>query len=256
MTPAFPQAWRLAPFAAALLLASAGHATSVPLSQASTDETDPAVLTATVDFQISGPSELTLTVSNGTSDPFAFDLDEVFFNGSSDVAGLTLVSASDGEAWKLNAGNTKAGGFGHFDFKLSGSSIAAGDSVMFVLGVSGSGPYDMADFVESGADCSVTSARDPGDCETFSRVPPGDQITQVAVKFMRGPGDDSAYGGSNGPGQPALIPEPQLFLLLGASALLMASWSRRGRDGPAPCASRRPGSPSGPTGRGTPARRR
>lgn len=199
-----------------VLAAQASGATLV-LSQLSSDETPASVLAATLDFQISGASQLTLRVSNDTADPSdpipspAYQLREIFFNASAGVASLTLVSATssaDGLVtadWKLASGH--AGGFGRFDFQLlnakgnSKNEIAPGETVSFVFSIAGAGPFDTSHFISE-----------------LSTIPPGEFPAHAAVKFVSGPRGDSAYG--------AVVPEPLSVFQLGMG-LAGLSWLRR-----------------------------
>jgi hypothetical protein len=66
----------------------------ITLSSASSDETPAADLDATFDFSVVG-STLTLVVTNDTTDPDEFNINEIYFNASdtSSVTGLTFTSA-------------------------------------------------------------------------------------------------------------------------------------------------------------------
>jgi hypothetical protein len=189
----------------ALSAAAPSHAAVVTLSQLSSDETDPALLQATLEFIVSGDT-LVLTVSNDS----AFQIHQVYFNASDNVAGLTLTSPTSG--WSLQT-NKSADGFGQFDFALIGDNgipkiglqtILAGDSQVFTFDITpanGATVTDM-DFVLN-----------------LSSIPPGGTPSLAAAKFIRGPADDSAFG--------AVIPLPPAatagLVLMGAALL----WSRR-----------------------------
>jgi hypothetical protein len=198
--------WALALGGIGLVLgAASAQATTIILSTHSSDETDPAVLDATFDFSITGASELTLTITNDTPD---YVISSVFFNGSTDVTSLTFDSATkdpSGSAtnvtgrWIFSQAPPPivADGFGGFDFNLedkgNGSpatrEILAGETVAFVFTITGTGPFDMDDFAAE-----------------FSTVPPGDTQSIAAAMFVRGPGDDSAFG--------SYVPEPSTFTML------------------------------------------
>jgi hypothetical protein len=196
-------------FAAALALPLAAplRASAVTFSVASSDSTAPSGLDAVLDIEVTG-STLTLTLTNTSA---SFNLNELFFNAASNVTGLSLTSAthSDGNAdvtsdWSLVAdggpGNpTRVGGFGTFDFGLDGpvgqtdpALIGPGESIIFVLAISGTGPFSPVSFQE------LTSGPIP---------------SLAAVKFVNGPGDDSAFGNA--------VPEPStdLFVATGLAAL-------------------------------------
>ena len=84
-----PFVWAVALSGLGLVLGVASaQATTITLSTHSSDETDPGVLDATLDFVITGASELTLTVTNDTPD---YVINNVFFNGSTDVPAPTIL---------------------------------------------------------------------------------------------------------------------------------------------------------------------
>lgn len=180
-----------------LLISSAVHAgVALNLSDMSSDETDPAMLSAVLEFEVLGDL-LTLTVTNETTDPNPFDVSAIYFNASSEIEGLLLSQAPIG--WDLLL-NQRADGFGTFDFaligKLGGSEmlIDPGSSSMFIFDILGSDPFQETYFTSD-----------------FSTIPPGSNPAIAAAKFVRGPGDDSAFG--------AMVPEPSTL-----SLLLIGSW--------------------------------
>ncbi len=200
-------------FAMALALAAPVRASVLPFSAASSDSTPASSLDAVLDAQVAGTT-LTLTLTNTSA---SFNLNELFFNATPNVSGLSLTSAthSDGNtnvasAWPLVAvggrGNpTKAGGFGTFDFTLDGpvgqtdpALIGPGESIVFALAIGGTGPFTVADFQE------LTSAPNP---------------SLAVVKFVNGPGDDSAFGNA--------VPEPSTGLLVAAGLSALAAVRRR-----------------------------
>jgi hypothetical protein len=195
---------------AALLLSSGASATTIVLSQFSSDETDPSVLDATLDLGVAGTT-LTVTLTNDTTAPFEYSIISIAFNSSSDITGLALSSASgsgDGVntgSWSLGSGGMD--GFGSFDHKLSGpvdmqpASVLPGETQTFTLTFTCLGTCDMSDFgVE------------------LSTVPPGNIPSLAAAQFVSGPGDDSAFG--------ATVPEPGTVSLL---ALGLAGLAIRAR---------------------------
>lgn len=204
--------------AALLVLAADAPGSTLVLSQLSSDETPAELLDAALVFQISGANELTLRVRNQTAAPDAYQLREIFFNAGSDVASLALVSATssvDGVVtgdWKLDL-SVRADGFGVFGFGLLGArgnsrnEIAPAESVDFVFSFD-PGPVDMSDFGSE-----------------LSRIPPGTTPALAAVKFVSGPGDDSAFG--------AVVPEP-LTVLQVALGLGGLSWASRRRRAASP----------------------
>jgi hypothetical protein len=197
--------------AAALLTSgTAAQATTITLSTASSDETDPNLLSATFEFQITGATELTLTVTNDTTSPNAYNINQIFFNAAGNIAGLGLDSAThsaEGDvtgAWAPVDVNTMVNGFGVFDFGLTDgvgetdpSVIGENEFVTFKFSISGTGPFDMTDFKVENAKGFL-----------------------AAAKFVSGPGDDSAFGA---------VPEPSTALLLGLGLGGLTWASRKGR---------------------------
>ncbi len=186
--------------AAALWCATGASASFIDLSTHSSDNTDPSRLSARLDFQVSG-STLTLSVTNGTSGSYEYTLNRLYFNvdPSSGVTGLELTRAPSG--WDLVT-DKKVAGFGYFDFGLIGGvgndpwNILPGETVVFTFEILGSAA-GKGDFIRG--------------LSTKGFV--------AASKFIRGPGDDSAFG--------AAIPAPGALALLGAGALLGCTRRRR-----------------------------
>lgn len=196
-----------------LLLAGGAQAAVIPLSQLSSDATDPALLDAVFDFQVQTGDQLSLEVANDSN----FTINQIFFNGSDDVSGVSLSSVSDGSAWAASGGpqGTKAGGFGSFDFAFSSDGnaegIQSGETLTFLFDILGPCAETMG--------CTMTDFVGP---DTFSTPPPADMLAQAAAKFVQGPGDDSAFGAANGEGFPPVgVPEPgtTTLLLLGSGLL-------------------------------------
>ena len=79
--------------ALALLAAPTASALSLGFSALSSDETDPSALDALLDVQVAG-NTLTLTLTNQS----LYNVNQLYFNASSDVTGLTLTSATHSDA--------------------------------------------------------------------------------------------------------------------------------------------------------------
>jgi len=185
----------------ALAVVNTASATLINLSDASSDETDAGLLSATMDFEVLG-NVLTLTVTNNTADPTAYLINELYFNVPDGV-----ILSFDGLAGWNAFTNEMAAGFGTFDFALldgqggSPNQIMAGETVAFTFTIT-SGSPDKEDFV------------------TLFSVPVGDGDGWiVAAKFVGGPDDDSAFGAS--------IPTPGVLALLGAAGLVGSRRRRR-----------------------------
>jgi hypothetical protein len=201
-------------FLTALLAPLPAAALPVTLSTASSDTTPAEDLDATFDFSVVG-STLTLVVTNDTTDPNEFNVNEIYFNVSdtSSVTGLTFTSAmhsvegnvmmdwSSGMPLGLKT-DIMADGFGVFDFGLTNmmgetdpSTIWPTQSVTFTFTIAGTGPFAPGDFIA-----------------------PSSLGYTAAAKFVNGPGDDSAYGA---------VPEPSTALLLALGLVGIAAGRRR-----------------------------
>lgn len=200
--------------ALAVGLSSSAAATTLVLSDFSSDTTPASQLDATVTFDVVG-NTLTVSLTNQTGDPAAFNINEIYFNSSDSVTDLMLTS---GPAWSLSSstglgGPTDAGKFGIFDWALKDANnadvIMPLETSVFELSITGVGPFDMSDFGTE-----------------FSTIPSGDTPALVAAKFIQCVGaacvenDDSAFG--------ATIPEPgtAALLLLGMTGLAFLGRNR------------------------------
>ena len=152
--------------AGALVAGGEAHATPPNLSNTSmsnigNDRAFPAAaLSATLDFELTDPSTLTLTVSNDSAD---LDIVAIYLNAAGHVTALSLESAP--KRWTLG-GDPDTGAFGVFGFvlcvpdeKAKKDEFDAGDTAVFVLGIAGTGPFAESDFtgVVSGADRCETA---------------------------------------------------------------------------------------------------
>ncbi len=193
----------LAAIAVSLVCANTATASIITLSQLSSDDTDPALLSATFDFAVSG-NTLTLSVTNDTLAPIDYLISEVYFNAPD---GVTL--SFDGLAgWSFLTGQT-ADGFGRHDFALIDGQgneldqIESGETVIFSFTI-------------------LTGSLTPQSIlSSFSEIPPGNQSMVIAAKFQSGPMDDSAFGAS--------IPAPGALPLVMVGLGLMNRRRRRVR---------------------------
>lgn len=189
--------------AAAAMLAAPATATIITLSNASSDVTPASFLDATFDFEVTGIT-LTLTVTNTTIVPNTFNINELYFNGSDNVLGLTVDSIPLG--WNLLT-NQMADGFGVFGFALIYGGpedgpyvINPGETTVFTFTIDGLA--EKVDFVNE-----------------LSDALPEQTAAFAAAKFVVGPDDDSAFG--------AFVPEPGTVALLGLAGLLGLRRRRR-----------------------------
>ena len=171
-------------------------ATTIILSDVSSDATPVSQLRAILFFEVgefdagNPGDELKLTVTNPTTVPTEFNINEVFWNGSDDVYGLTLLTVTHSVEGDVFVGwdfviNKKANGFGTFDFGLTDgvgemnpNVIGPFEDIVFILGITSSNFVDATDF-------DIPNARG------FT----------AAAKFVNGPDDpespgneDSAFG--------------------------------------------------------------
>lgn len=162
------------------------------------------VLNATLSFSITalGSSSsndlLTLTLDNQTTAPNAFSINEVYFNFTGNHGGFSIDSGTA----TLNHGPIPGDGFGAFDIKLDGFSLASGGTSVWTI------------------DLGLTGVTD-SDFNDLSSIPPGDTQTLAALKFVQGPSDDSAFG--------AVVPVPAAVWLFGSGMLALAGVARRKR---------------------------
>lgn len=211
--------------AAALTLATPGLATTISLSSVSSDGTPASQLDADFDFSVSG-STLTLTVTNTGSD---FNINEIYFNASGLVSGLSLTSATHNVAGDVSAAwlpievGSSADGFGTFDFALTDgvgetnvNVIEPGEEIVFVFSITGSGGYADADFIVANEDGYQAAAK-------FVNGPPDPECVGLTEPTEMCPGaagtEDSAFGA---------VPEPLLgwLVAVGLGAAVAAGRKR------------------------------
>lgn len=180
------------------------QATIIPLSDfSSEDDPGPEVLNAEISFSVTGTT-LTIEVSNLTDGPdegldTGFNIQELYFNVTSNVTGLSLDTGPTGWTLYSSPPETEITPFGKFDFALKdgmGSEIEGETSIAFTLAITGTG-VSAADFYIE-----------------LSTIPPGDSPMLVVAKFIQGPGDASAFGATN-------VPEPGTISLVGLGALAL-----------------------------------
>ena len=191
---------RLIAMVGALAFANAASATLINLSSASSGDTPFDLLSATMDFDVTGTT-LTITVTNNTADPDAFKINMLFFNGPD---GVTL-SLDMMAGWSLDT-DQMVGPFGTFDFAVSGGTggspnqIASGETLEFTFTITGTA--DKNGFIKA------------------LSTPTGDNSAWiVAAKFVIGPNDESDFG--------AAVPTPGVLALLGAAGLFGGRRRRR-----------------------------
>jgi hypothetical protein len=182
---------------AALCLAGTSGAASIMLSDLSSDETPASVLDAQLDFDVTGATQMTLTVTN-LSD---YRITAIYFNATDVVVSLSLDSPTGWDFYTpLDPGvpDRKADGFGVFDYALhdaGSASIAPSGSATFV--------FTFTSLEIEGGVFETVYASDF--LSERSTIPPGDTPMVVAAKFMSGPNDDSAWGAAPEPGSAALL---------------------------------------------------
>lgn len=191
-------------FVTLLAPVSASALTLTLSDRASSEGIDPLILDATFDFVVVGGDTLELTVTNTTTAPNEFNVNEIYFNAlDTAVSGLTLLSAQHSAAgdvlagWSPVATNVMVNGWGTFDFGLQNgvgetdpTVIGPSEDILFTFSIAGACAgglsCDMNDFLD------LSSGGDDG-------------RGAAAAKFVNGPGDASSFG---------TVPEPSTALLL------------------------------------------
>jgi hypothetical protein len=206
--------WANASLLGVLLLGvSTAQASTINLSSVSSDATPASSLSATIDTQILGGDTLQLTVTNDTTAPNEFNINQVYFNGSDDVTSLVLSTATHSDIgdvlgdWAPVVHVAGANGFGDFDFGLLDGEgendpwlIGPTESIVYVLAITGN--------CATAYDCTMDDFN-VGNANGFT----------FAAKFVNGPDDDSAFG---------TVPEPATALLV-PLGLGLACWRGRSR---------------------------
>jgi hypothetical protein len=214
---------------AALMVVSSAQATTIILSDMSSDDTPFEQLNATFEFSDADAfGEITLTVTNHTADPAAFNINQIYFNAHTLVGLLSLESATHSDAgdvtgeWGgpgLVGGGQGSGMFGTFDFALTdGEGFNSPEQI---------GPSEYIDFVFSGADpftsMDVFAVRN--DAGKFASAK---FVNCRGVSCMDDGFDDSAFGAQGT--RSFVLPEPTTALLLGLGIAGLAASSRRRRE--------------------------
>ncbi len=205
----------------ALLSASGAGAATITLSLVSSDATPASQLDATLEIAVgefdlgNAGDELKLTLTNPAGGDALFNVNSVWWNAIPAVTSVSLLSATHSAAgdvfaaWNPVEIGSMVNGFGTFRFgltdgvgEMNANVLEPGESVVFILSISGTGPFTDVDFVV-------------GNSMSFT----------AAAKFVNGPDDpedpgneDSAFGA---------VPEPGTASLLGLGLLGIAAARRR-----------------------------
>ena len=207
-----------------LALGPTATASTIILSDVSSDLTPASQLDATIDFVVGDfdggnpGDEVEITLTNPAAvdgGDALFNINEIYWNAAANVVGLTLLSAThsaDGDVladWTPVETGSAADGFGTFEFALTDGTgeinpalVGPGENIVFILDIDGVG-VSMTDFIEQNAMGYIGAA-----------------------KFTNGPLDpespgneDSAFG--------AALPEPGTGLLFAIGCAVLGTASRR-----------------------------
>jgi hypothetical protein len=198
-------------------------ALTITLSDMSSDGTPAGTLDATFDFSIIGGSQLEIVLSNNTTVPDEFNINQIWWNASANVTSLSLLSAThsvNGDvfaAWNPVETNTMVDGFGTFDYGLTdgigGGNLEIaqpGSTITFLLDITGS--------CATAFNCNALD-------DFLSQVSELDK--SVAAKFVNGPDDPEAPGNEDSAfGASGAIPEPGTFVLTALGLIGLAAARR------------------------------
>jgi hypothetical protein len=173
---------------------------NILLSNRSSDQTPPEDLAAQLSFEIDGDlvylAAINLTPPPGEG---GYAINRILFNVSDAVTGLSMAS----DEWEL-VPQTALPGYGIFDFEIrpqagSGARIEGEGAAVFILQISGPGPFTAGGFAEA---LSVAAEGEtPGFAAAwFFDGPGGDDAWGIAVPASSGVDDgpvDEAGGGAN-----------------------------------------------------------
>jgi len=196
--------------------------TVLNLSEYSSDETPADCLSGLLTFTVTGDS-LVLSVTNDTTSPNDYYINQIYFNIGADLSKMTLTSAPSNWSLDYDEDGNKAGGFGYFDVELStnkkAAQVAPGKTLSFT-------------FTFKGLSSSLTDTLFTTEWSTS-----GHPSALGVAKFVRGPGDDSAFGSAYFVATPpdptptgGTVPEPVSLSVLGLAAGLGAVASRLRRS--------------------------
>ncbi len=196
--------------AASLAFANMASGAIITLSSASSEPgIDPADLSATLEFTVTG-NTLTLIVTNNTPSPTdSYNINQIFFNASDNVSNLA-VSVFPTE-WLLDTTGTMVNGWGVFDFKVFHGHETGPPHHLI-----GPGAFETFEFTFDGV--GITENDFVLELSDVSGAP-GNIPMFAAAKFVQGPGDISGFGAS--------VPEPGTLALLGLAGALLATRRRR-----------------------------
>jgi len=168
----------------------------LPFSWDTSDETDPALLDATWTFTYTpGETTFDVTIENQTTAPAEYDINRFYFNINPALFTGDLSLDTDPIGTGVLGNIERADGYGMFDFEVDFG------------GGNGYGPgTETFSFSTDGA---ITAPNARALFDQLSTIPPGSRPRVAVIKWIAGPGDDSAFSST---------PEPCTLLLLAASA--------------------------------------